>query len=144
MREERGRINGDVVIYERYTLWGTIMGFVRVIDDGKFWMRGNVQGDMAVEFGGRVHIYGNLTGDLFVARGAKVIVSGVVGGSATNDGGRLYVEPDGKILGKINTKRGETEVRDNLTFNDPAHEAKYAKPYRPVRKTDSAGNPTSE
>ena len=116
MREERGRINGDVVIYERYTLWGTIHGFVRVLDGGKFWQRGNVQGDMTVEYGGRVHIFGNLTGDLFVARGAKVIVSGTVGGAATNDGGRLYIEPEGNVLGKINTKRGDTKVRDDLHF----------------------------
>src|SRR4051794_7125782 len=36
MREERGLINGDVVVYEPFTLWGTISGTVKVIDGGKF------------------------------------------------------------------------------------------------------------
>ena len=119
MKEERGRVHGDVIIYERYTLWGVIVGFVRVIENGKFWMRGNIQGDLTVEYGGRVHIFGNVTGDLFVARGAKVIVTGTVGGGATNDGGRLYVEPDGKILGKVNTKRGDTVFQDRLKLGNP-------------------------
>ena len=118
MREERGRIHGDVMVYERFTLWGTVVGTVRVIEGGKFWVRGNIQGDMVVEYGGRVHIYGNLSGDLFVARGAKVIVSGSVGGNATNDGGRLFVEPDGRVIGKIKTKRGDTVVKDDLIDPD--------------------------
>jgi hypothetical protein len=129
MREERGRVYGDVIIYERYTLWGTIIGMVRVIEKGKFWVRGNIQGDMTVEYGGRVHIYGNVTGDLFVARGAKVIVTGTVGGSATNDGGRLYIDPEGRVLGKIKTQRGETVQKDNLVEPD--------NPYVPKRKRPS-------
>ncbi|MEM6315423.1 MAG: hypothetical protein AAF743_15135 [Planctomycetota bacterium] len=118
MKEERGRIQGDAVIAERYTLWGTIVGDVRVLDGGKFWMRGSIQGELIVEYGGRVHIFGQVSGGLFVARGAKVIVSGLVHGGATNDGGRLFIEPDGRVLGKITTKRGDTVKKDGLSFGE--------------------------
>ena len=41
-------------------------------------------------------------------RGAKVIHSGVVGGDALNDGGRLYIESMARILGDLDTIGGET------------------------------------
>jgi predicted acyltransferase (DUF342 family) len=111
MREERGQIAGDVLIYEQYTLWGNIGGNVRVIQGGKFYVRGAVYGNITVEFGGRVHIFGNVTGKLILERGAKVIHSGVIAGTITNDGGRLFVDHLGKVMGKIKTKNdGETTI----------------------------------
>ncbi len=120
MREERGQINGNVVIDELYTLWGSIGGNVRVIEGGKFYLRGSVYGNLTVEYGGRVHIYGNVQGSLTVRRGAKVIHSGVIGGDAINLGGRLYIELTSKILGKVKTKKGETvhEPRPGLIPGD--------------------------
>ena len=76
MREERGQVAGDVVIYEPYTLWGSIGGNVNVI----------------------------------VHRGAKVIHSGMIGGDATNDGGRLYVDKGATVRGKVKTLKGETKL----------------------------------
>ena len=110
MMEERGRIAGDVTVDEPYTLWGTINGDCRVLEGGKMYVRGAISGDLIVEFGGRVHIFGNVGGDLLIFRGAKVIHSGVIAGNATNDGGRLYVEKEARVLGKLKTKRGETTV----------------------------------
>ncbi|MEM8874045.1 MAG: polymer-forming cytoskeletal protein [Planctomycetota bacterium] len=140
-KEERGRIQGDAVIAERYVLWGTIVGDVRVLDGGKFWMRGNVQGDLIVEYGGRVHVFGQVSGSLFVARGAKVIVSGLIHGPATNDGGRLFIEPDGRILGKITTKRGDTVKKDNLTFgeDDLPNNSGSVRDWKPVKKPGQDG-----
>ena len=109
MREERGTIPGDVVVYEDFTLWGSVGGNVSVIDGGKFWLRGSVYGDLTVEAGGRCHILGSVTGNLSVAEGAKVIVSGTVGRDAVNLGGRLYIEPNAKIMGSVKTKSGETK-----------------------------------
>jgi cytoskeletal protein CcmA (bactofilin family) len=108
MREERGTIAGDVVVYEDFTLWGSVGGNVSVIEGGKFWIRGSVYGDLSVEPGGRVHILGSVTGKLTVAEKAKVIVSGMVGGDAINLGGRLYIEAKAKIMGSVKTKAGET------------------------------------
>ena len=108
MREERGQVSGDMVVYEPYTLWGSVGGNVSVIEGGKFYLRGTIYGNLVVEFGGRVHIFGNIVGNLDVQRGAKVILEGIVGGDATNDGGRLFIEPLGKVQGKIKTKRGDT------------------------------------
>jgi cytoskeletal protein CcmA (bactofilin family) len=108
MREERGQLAGDVVVYEPFTLWVSIGGHVRVIEGGKFYVRGAIYGNLRVEFGGRVHIFGNVAGDLLVERGAKVIHSGILGGDAINEGGRLYIEAASRILGKIKTRRGET------------------------------------
>jgi cytoskeletal protein CcmA (bactofilin family) len=110
MREERGQVSGDVLVYEPYTLWGSIGGNVRVIERGKFYLRGAVYGDIVVEYGGRMHIFGRVTGGLKVLRGAKVIHSGVIGGNVTNDGGRLYVDPGATIQGKIRTSKGETRL----------------------------------
>ncbi len=110
MREERGTVSGDVLVYEPYTLWGSIGGNVRVIERGKFYVRGATYGNLTVEYGGRCHIFGRVTGNLTVQRGAKVIHSGILGGDITNDGGRLYVEKGAQIVGKVKTKRGETRL----------------------------------
>ena len=109
MREERGTIAGDVVVYEDFTLWGSVGGNVSVIDGGKFWLRGSVYGNVNVEQGGRCHILGSITGNLSVADGAKAIVTGVVGGDAINLGGRLYIEPSAQVLGSVKTKSGKTK-----------------------------------
>lgn len=117
MREERGRMSGNVVVYEPFTLWGSIAGTVRVIEGGKFYIRGAVYGDMIVEFGGRVHIFGNVSGDVRVLHGAKVIHSGVIGGNAINEGGRLFIERGSQVMGQIKTKKGDTVI-------DPKYQAK--------------------
>ena len=110
MREERGQIAGDIFIHEPFTLWGSVGGDVTVVQGGKLYLRGSIYGDLTVEYGGRVHIYGNVTGKLNVARGAKVIHSGVLGGDAVNNGGRLFVDGGSKIVGKIKTRSGETTL----------------------------------
>jgi cytoskeletal protein CcmA (bactofilin family) len=116
MREERGKLSGDVVINELYTLWGMIAGNVTVVEEGKLYLRGSVYGNLTVEYGGRVHIYGNVQGDLTAKFGAKVIHGGVVGGDIVNEGGRIFVELAAKTLGKIKTKDGTTtfEKRERL------------------------------
>jgi cytoskeletal protein CcmA (bactofilin family) len=108
MREERGKLSGDVVIDELYTLWGMIVGNVNVVEEGKLYLRGSIYGDLTVEFGGRVHIYGNVQGKLTTRRGAKVIHGGVVGGDIVNEGGRIFIELAAKTMGKVKTKSGTT------------------------------------
>jgi predicted acyltransferase (DUF342 family) len=110
MHEERGQIAGPLVVFEPYTLWGSVGGDVTVVEGGKFYMRGSIYGNLNVEYGGRVHIFGNIAGDLKVARGAKVIHSGVIVGDATNEGGRLFVDASASIKGKVKTLKGETKL----------------------------------
>ena len=119
MREERGHVKGNVVIDEPYTLWGSIAGNVTAVKGSKFYMRGAIYGDLTVLHGGRVHVYGNITGDLNVKDGAKVIHSGVLGGNATNMGGRLYIENTAQINGKIKTVKGETKIQKLLGGGPP-------------------------
>lgn len=111
MREERGQIPGDVVVYEPFTLWGSVGGDVTVIKGGKLYVRGAVYGDMRVESGGRVHVLGVVSGNLVVLEGAKVIVSGQVGKDATNLGGRLHIDAKAIVHGKVRAKAGKTEDR---------------------------------
>lgn len=111
MREERGQILGDLTIDELFTLWGTIGGNVTVIKGGKFYLRGELFGSMIVESKGRVHVFGNMTGGLTIKPGGKVVVSGTIKGKALNEGGRLYLDKDGDILGGIQTvEGGETTI----------------------------------
>lgn len=117
-KQERGNLTGNHTIAEKYELWGKITGDVRVVEGGKFYHRGAIYGDLIVEYGGRVHIYGHVSGDLFVHRGAKVIHSGLVSGKATNDGGRLYVDRDGLVTGKVKTLRGDTEIAIKDVFDE--------------------------
>jgi len=109
MREERGQLEGDRMVYEHVDLWGTVLGNVLVVDEGKLYVRGAIYGNLTVDKGGRAHIYGNVTGELIVKEGAKVILSGNVT-DVTNRGGRLYIESTAKVLGKLRTKTGETVV----------------------------------
>lgn len=110
MREERGNLAGNVTIAEPYTLWGSIAGTVTVRNGSKFYMRGAIYGDMNVEPGGRVHALGNISGSVFVSPKAKVILGGVVGGNATNLGGRLFVEATATVAGKVISQAGETRI----------------------------------
>ena len=126
MREERGQHAGDLVVNDLFTMWGSVGGNVTVVDGGKFYHRGAIYGDLHVEFGGRVHIFGNITGNLHVARGAKVIHSGVIGGDAINDGGRLFIEKEATIVGKVKTKRGDTIVDPK-----PHDPSERKNPYKP-------------
>lgn len=116
MKEERGRVYGDVTIAEPYTLHrsGAISGDVRVVEKGKAWLRGNVGGDLIVDYGGRVHVYGHIHGDLIMFRGCKVVVSGAIAGNATNTNSRLFIDRHGRVLGRIKTvgKHAETQIED--------------------------------
>lgn len=109
MREERGTLAGDMIIHEPYTLWGSIGGDVRVIQGGKFYLRGAIYGNLTVEYGGRVHILGNLTGNLVLHEETKVIVSGIIANDAINEGGRLYIDETGKVMGDVKTRAGKTQ-----------------------------------
>ena len=106
MREERGTIGGDIVVYEEYTLWGVVAGNVSVVDGGRLFVRGAVYGYVDVTPGGRMHIFGRVSGNVTLARGTKVIHSGVIGGDVTNNGGRFFLEPGAKVLGKTKTTGG--------------------------------------
>ena len=110
MREERGNIAGNIVIKEPYTLWGSIAGNVTATDGAKLYVRGAIYGNLIVTPGARVHIFGNVSGDLTLAVKTKVIHSGILGGDAINNGGRLYIDATGKVLGKVKTYDGETTV----------------------------------
>lgn len=110
MREERGKVIGNQVISEAIDLWGSITGNVTVVAGGKMYVRGAIVGHLVVEKGGRVHVYGNISGNLSVAQGAKVILSGTVGGDAANNGGRLYIDNLGKVVGKLVKNGGDTVV----------------------------------
>ena len=118
MREERGQLSGDQLVFEPYTLWGSIGGDVRVIQGGKLYVRGAIYGNLTVEYGGRVHIFGNISGNLIVQRGAKVIHSGVLGGDAINQGGRLYIDSIARIMGKIKPEQGETKAEPGFKHPD--------------------------
>jgi cytoskeletal protein CcmA (bactofilin family) len=110
MREERGNIAGNVVINEPYTLWGSIAGNVTATDGAKLYVRGAIYGNLTVTAGGRVHVFGNVSGNLTIAVKTKVIHSGILGGDAINNGGRLYIDAAAKVLGKVKTYDGETTI----------------------------------
>ncbi len=118
MREERGTLQGDMVISEPFNLWGSISGHVTATQGAKFYVRGAIYGDLTVLHGGRVHVYGNITGNLIVKDGAKVIHSGIVGKDVVNEGGRLYVEACSKVLGKVKTAEGETTIEPNFQASE--------------------------
>lgn len=104
MREERGQIPGNVVVYEPFTLWGSVGGNVSVIDGGRLYVRGSVYGDLTLEPGARAHVLGTVTGNVTVSPGAKAVISGLVGGDALNNGGRLYVDETAQVMGKVKGK----------------------------------------
>ncbi len=114
MKEERGRVYGDIAIAERYTLWGAVSGDMRVLEGGKVWIRGHVGGDLIVDYGGRVHVFGHIAGNLIMFRGSKVILSGVIGGNASNTNARLFIDRHGRVLGRTKTvgKHAETQIED--------------------------------
>jgi len=117
MREERGTLNGNQIVSEPLDLWGTISGDLMVVDGGKVYIRGAVYGHLKVAHGGRVHIYGNVSGNLVVLEGAKVIHSGVLGGDAINEGGRMFIDGSARVRGRVRTESGETKVDSKAQIN---------------------------
>lgn len=117
MHEERGQLTGDQVIMDPVDLWGNIVGNAKVESGGKMYVRGNIYGNLIVNEGGRVHVYGTVTGTVVVNEGAKVILSGIVS-NAVNNGGRLYVDMNARILGKLRTRSGETTVDPKAQIKD--------------------------
>ena len=114
MREERARVVGDLTVRDKVTIWGGVTGDLRIVEGGKCYLRGPVGGDLIVDFKGRVHVYGHVGGNLQLFRGAKVVLSGTVAGVASNQNGRLYIDGNGRVLGKVKTegKHAETHVED--------------------------------
>jgi cytoskeletal protein CcmA (bactofilin family) len=55
MREERGQIGGDVVVYEPFTLWGSVTGNITLHRGAKVVHSGMCGGDFINE-GGRLFI----------------------------------------------------------------------------------------
>lgn len=125
MREERGRIGGDFVIYEPFTLWGVVGGNVTVIEGGKFYNRGLIYGNLVVEPGGRAHAFGNVNGDVIVGDKTKVIISGHVGGSIINNGGRLYIDKAATIEGRVRTHSGTTKREGEYETEKPVKYDRY-------------------
>ncbi len=109
MHEERGHLQGDQIINIAIDLVGKIVGNVTVVDGGKMYVRGSIIGNLTVEDGGRVHIFGHVTGELLVKKGAKVILDGVVN-TATNRGGRLFIESTGQVIRKLRAIDGDTLI----------------------------------
>src|SRR5437763_9415313 len=131
MREERGTIAGDWVVSDAVELRGSVGGSITVAEGGKLYMRGAVYGDILVEYGGRLHIFGRVIGNLTVKRGAKVIHSGVLGGDAINEGGRLFIENTAIINGKVKTLKGETKISKLFDPTPPpARDRVFALPHR--------------
>ena len=93
----------------RVVLWDVDTQVDFMLPNGKLYVRGAIYGSLIVEFGGRVHIFGNVSGNVTVGRGAKLIHSGVIGGDAINDGGRLFIDPTATVMGKVKTITGDTE-----------------------------------
>jgi len=118
MREERGHLAGEVAINEPYTLWGSVAGNVAAGKGAKFYMRGAIYGNLTVLPGGRVHIFGNLSGNLMLSEKTKVIHSGTIGGDVINRGGRLYIEANAKVLGKVKTLDGETTIEPQARISE--------------------------
>jgi cytoskeletal protein CcmA (bactofilin family) len=110
MRDERDNLAGNQTIAEPYTLWGSIAGDVTATKGSKLYIRGAIYGSLNVNPGGRVHVFGNISGNITVAEKAKVIHSGILGGDAINNGGRLYIDGTAKVLGRVRTHAGETTV----------------------------------
>lgn len=145
MREERGRIGGDFVIYEPFTLWGVVGGNVTVIDGGKFYNRGLIYGNLIVEPGGRAHAFGNVSGDVIVNEKTKVIISGHVGGNIINRGGRLFIDRAATVEGRIRTHSGTTrregEYEEQKTikrerYDDADHRRRLLEQERERRRRD--------
>ena len=118
MRELREKIYGDVVIDYSCDLAGGcgVSGDMKVIDGGKVHIRGHVGGDLIVDDGGRAHVLGRVDGNVMMFRGSKVVISGVIGGNVTNKDARLYINKNGRVLGRRKTvgKYAETQIEDDF------------------------------
>ncbi len=125
----------DLVLDRDHTLTGVHHGGVRVMS-GSFVMVGTLHGGLDVRATGTALIVGWHRGVVAVAGGALVIVTGTLDGAVyITQGGRLVVDPGGRLNGSIDNDglltvrgtvdgprsgRGEVRVERGGTLRNPA------------------------
>jgi len=97
MRVEHGKIEGDLSIYEHFTLHGMITGTLTVKDGGQVMLHGMVSRDLILDPGSKVDLHGTVTGNV-LNRGGQLRVFGTINGSIREEGGSTVVEP-GAVVG---------------------------------------------
>jgi cytoskeletal protein CcmA (bactofilin family) len=85
MRQEHGKIDGDLLLAEDLEL------------------RGMVTGTITVSAGKSLALYGMCGGDLVIEAGARASIDGTVAGNVTNNG---IVEVRGMVLGSVQSQNG--------------------------------------
>lgn len=90
MREEHGKIDGDLIVSDLVTLHGMVTGKIVVRDGGSLTLQGICARNLEVEAGGTARM------------------QGIVGGTVTNHGGKISIE--GIVKGSIACPKGITEI----------------------------------
>lgn len=92
MAEERGKIEGDLNVADRFDLFGMVTG------------------NLTVSEGGTAVIYGMVMSNLIVKPRGRAVLQGMICGNAVNEGGTLEIY--GVVVGSLDATVGTTTVAD--------------------------------
>ena len=93
MRQEYGKIEGNLTVTDELVLFGMCVG------------------NIVVESGATLHLYGMCTGNINVRAGGKAILDGMCTGNVLNSGGVLEIK--GTVTGALRKEAGTTDVDPN-------------------------------
>ena len=107
MFEERGTIDGDLIIARNTRLYGIVSGAVTVKAGRTLVLHGSVGGDLILEEGAVAHVYGTVNGDVW------------------NEGSKLCVWKTGTVRGTLQ-RRSVNKVEAGATIRALAGEHETA------------------
>jgi hypothetical protein len=98
VREEHGKVEGDLLVTENLDLHGMVTRNVTVANGATLLLHGMICGDLVLEKGGNVDLFGTVGGDV-TNHGGILRIYGVVSGDLYRLAGTTEIQPDAKVGG---------------------------------------------
>lgn len=108
MKNEHGKIDGDLRVQEEFNLHGMVTGSVRVDPRGILRLHGMVSRDLVLEPSSHADLYGMVIGNV-VNRGGHLRVFGMINGALHHEAGETLVHPGAVVQGGIVGSTGALE-----------------------------------
>ena len=99
MKAEHGKIEGNVIVNEEWSLFGMVTGNISIQTGGQLYLHGMCCENVVLYEGSRVFIYGIVTGNVY-NRGGYLEVYGMIIGNLHDEEGKTYVDNKAIIHGK--------------------------------------------
>jgi cytoskeletal protein CcmA (bactofilin family) len=103
VREERGKIEGNLTVSDALTVQGMVTGSITVQQGGSLELHGMCCGNLTVEPGANASTFGMVCGKV-LNLGGQLAINGMVTSAMTCQAGETTLGPDSRVMGGIEGK----------------------------------------